>query len=121
MQSIMQNLLSKEVLYPSLKEITAKVGFSTRFFSPGVPPQSVTFKCVPSPPPQYPEWLDANKPNLSPEDFQRYEQQAKLMGEICKQFEKEDQGAEEKESTFESIMDLMQKVDNTLQTCWLVL
>lgn len=25
MQSIMQNLLSKEVLYPSLKEITAKV------------------------------------------------------------------------------------------------
>lgn len=27
MQSIMQNLLSKEVLYPSLKEITAKVCF----------------------------------------------------------------------------------------------
>lgn len=26
MQSIMQNLLSKEVLYPSLKEITTKVG-----------------------------------------------------------------------------------------------
>ena len=30
MQSIMQNLLSKEVLYPSLKEITGKV--CMRFF-----------------------------------------------------------------------------------------
>lgn len=28
MQSIMQNLLSKDVLYPSLKEITEKVGFT---------------------------------------------------------------------------------------------
>ncbi|CAJ1072851.1 peroxisomal biogenesis factor 19 [Xyrichtys novacula] len=94
MQSIMQNLLSKEVLYPSLKEITAK----------------------------YPEWLDANKPNLSPEDFQRYEQQSKIMGEICKLFEKEEEGAADKESTFENIMDLMQKVGTlclSLQGCWL--
>ncbi|XP_074543909.1 peroxisomal biogenesis factor 19 [Halichoeres trimaculatus] len=84
MQSIMQNLLSKEVLYPSLKEITTK----------------------------YPEWLDANKPNLSPEDFQRYEQQAKIMGEICKNFEKEEEGEEDKEGTFENIMDLMQKLQD---------
>ncbi|XP_049454675.1 peroxisomal biogenesis factor 19 [Epinephelus fuscoguttatus] len=82
MQSIMQNLLSKEVLYPSLKEITTK----------------------------YPEWLDANKPSLSPEDYQRYEQQSKIMGEICKQFEEE--GPEDKEGTFESIMDLMQKLQD---------
>uniref|UniRef100_A0A673ACM0 Peroxisomal biogenesis factor 19 n=1 Tax=Sphaeramia orbicularis TaxID=375764 RepID=A0A673ACM0_9TELE len=81
MQSIMQNLLSKEVLYPSLKEITTK----------------------------YPEWLDTNKPSLSPEDYQRYEQQAKIMGDICKLFEKEEEGAAEKESTFENIMDLMQQ------------
>ncbi|XP_070701849.1 peroxisomal biogenesis factor 19 [Pempheris klunzingeri] len=84
MQSIMQNLLSKEVLYPSLKEITSK----------------------------YPEWLDANKPSLSPEDYQRYEQQAKIMGDICKHFEREDQGSEDKESTFENIMDLMQKLQD---------
>ncbi|XP_042353670.1 peroxisomal biogenesis factor 19 [Plectropomus leopardus] len=83
MQSIMQNLLSKEVLYPSLKEITAK----------------------------YPEWLDANKPNLSPEDYQRYEQQAKIMGDICKHFE-EGEGQEDKDGTFESIMDLMQKLQD---------
>ncbi|XP_026231210.1 peroxisomal biogenesis factor 19 [Anabas testudineus] len=84
MQSIMQNLLSKEVLYPSLKEITTK----------------------------YPEWLDANKPTLSSDDYQRYEQQAKIMGEICKHFEKEDEGAADKESTFERVMDLMQQLQD---------
>ncbi|KAM9323712.1 peroxisomal biogenesis factor 19 [Pholidichthys leucotaenia] len=84
MQSIMQNLLSKEVLYPSLKEITTK----------------------------YPEWLETNKVTLSPEDYQRYEQQAKIMGEICKLFEKENEVAADKESTFENIMDLMQKLQD---------
>ncbi|XP_061694292.1 peroxisomal biogenesis factor 19 isoform X2 [Syngnathoides biaculeatus] len=80
MQSIMQNLLSKEVLYPSLKEITTK----------------------------YPEWLEANRSSLSPEDAQRYEQQAKVMGEICQRFEKEEDG----DKVFESIMDLMQKLQD---------
>ncbi|KAM8851435.1 peroxisomal biogenesis factor 19 [Spinachia spinachia] len=84
MQSIMQNLLSKEVLYPSLKEITAK----------------------------YPEWLEDNKPSLSPEDYKRYEEQAKIMGEICKSFENEEQEAQDKEGTFESIMELMQKLQD---------
>lgn len=59
---------------------------------------------------QYPEWLETNKPSLSPEDYQRYEQQAKIMGDICKLFEREGEGAADKESTFERIMDLMQKV-----------
>lgn len=63
--------------------------------------------CSPS---QYPEWLEANKPSLSAQDHQRYEQQANVMGEICRLFEKEEEGAEDKERTFESIMDLMQKV-----------
>lgn len=84
MQSIMQNLLSKEVLYPSLKEISTK----------------------------YPEWLETNKPSLSGGDYQRYEQQAKIMGEICKLFEKEEESAEDKERTFESVMDLMQKLQD---------
>lgn len=57
---------------------------------------------------QYPEWLDANKASLSPEDYQRYEQQAKVMGDICKHFEKEEEG--DKDGAFENIMDLMQKV-----------
>lgn len=55
--------------------------------------------------------MEANKPSLSPEDYQRYEQQANIMGEICKSFENEEQGAEDKEGTFESIMELMQKVN----------
>ncbi|KAM4551629.1 peroxisomal biogenesis factor 19 [Odontesthes bonariensis] len=84
MQSIMQNLLSKEVLYPSLKEITTK----------------------------YPEWLETNRSSLSSEDYQRYEQQAKIMGEICKLFEKEEERVEDKERTFESVMDLMQKLQD---------
>ncbi|XP_023820972.2 peroxisomal biogenesis factor 19 isoform X2 [Oryzias latipes] len=84
MQSIMQNLLSKEVLYPSLKEITTK----------------------------YPEWLQANKPSLSAEDYRRYEQQSKVMGDICKLFEAEEQGVENKERTFESIMDRMQQLQD---------
>ncbi|XP_039597416.1 peroxisomal biogenesis factor 19 [Polypterus senegalus] len=61
MQTIMQNLLSKEVLYPSLKEIKEK----------------------------YPEWLNTHKDLLSPADFKRYEQQHILMGEICRHFENE--------------------------------
>uniref|UniRef100_A0A8C4SV93 Peroxisomal biogenesis factor 19 n=1 Tax=Erpetoichthys calabaricus TaxID=27687 RepID=A0A8C4SV93_ERPCA len=61
MQTIMQNLLSKEVLYPSLKEIKEK----------------------------YPEWLNVHKDSLSPADFKRYEQQHILMGEICRHFENE--------------------------------
>ncbi|XP_027877334.1 peroxisomal biogenesis factor 19 [Xiphophorus couchianus] len=84
MQSIMQNLLSKDVLYPSLKEITSK----------------------------YPEWLETNKSTLSAEDHQRYQQQAKIMGDICKLFENEEEEAGDKERTFESIMDLMQKLQD---------
>lgn len=110
MQSIMQNLLSKEVLYPSLKEITTKVCIS---LTSNLSLSSSTPSCHSwlSPPPQYPEWLEANKSSLSPEDRQRYEQQAKIMGEICAHFEREDQDPADKESTFENIMELMQKVD----------
>nr|XP_055057658.1 peroxisomal biogenesis factor 19 [Misgurnus anguillicaudatus] len=80
MQSIMQNLLSKDVLYPSLKEITEK----------------------------YPEWLESNKQSIPPDQFIQYEQQYKIMGEICSQFEKEG----DKESTFENILELMQKLQD---------
>ncbi|XP_056334405.1 peroxisomal biogenesis factor 19 [Danio aesculapii] len=80
MQSIMQNLLSKEVLYPSLKEITVK----------------------------YPEWLESNRQSLPSDQFTRYEQQYKVMGEICNQFEKD----EDKDSAFENILELMQKLQD---------
>ncbi|KAJ3595192.1 hypothetical protein NHX12_004496 [Muraenolepis orangiensis] len=84
MQSIMQNLLSKEVLYPSLKEITGK----------------------------YPEWLETNRPSLSPEDHLRYQQQAQIMGHICTEFEKEGAEGPDKDAKFESILDLMQRLQD---------
>ncbi|MBN3300531.1 PEX19 factor, partial [Amia calva] len=79
MQSIMQNLLSKEVLYPSLKEITDK----------------------------YPDWLSCNRDSLPPDEFHRFEQQHRLMGEICQQFERDgDQGC------FENVLELMQQLQD---------
>ncbi|XP_010888081.1 peroxisomal biogenesis factor 19 isoform X2 [Esox lucius] len=85
MQSIMQNLLSKEVLYPSLKEITEK----------------------------YPEWLNSNRQSLPPDEFQRYVRQHKVMGEICSQFEKEgERGGGDVEGRFESILELMQQLQD---------
>ncbi|XP_029498929.1 peroxisomal biogenesis factor 19-like [Oncorhynchus nerka] len=85
MQSIMQNLLSKEVLYPSLKEITEK----------------------------YPEWLNSNRQSLPADQFQRYEQQHKVMGEICSQFEKEgERSGRDGENRFESILELMQQLQD---------
>lgn len=72
---------------------------------------------------QYPKWLEDNKSSLSPEDYQRYEKQAQIMAEICGHFEREKQESE-KESTFENIMDLMQKVDwffSWLYSSWVII
>ncbi|XP_048867704.1 peroxisomal biogenesis factor 19 [Brienomyrus brachyistius] len=87
MQSIMQNLLSKEVLYPSLKEITEK----------------------------YPEWLSSNRQSLPPDQYQRYEQQHKIMGQICGHFEKQGErgrGGGEGDGSFEEILELMQQLQD---------
>ncbi|XP_075049430.1 peroxisomal biogenesis factor 19 [Mixophyes fleayi] len=80
MQNIMQNLLSKEVLYPSLKEITDK----------------------------YPEWLNTHRDSLPAEEYQKYQEQHNLMGRICRQFESEQPG--EEAARFETVMDLMQQL-----------
>ncbi|XP_072284021.1 peroxisomal biogenesis factor 19 [Pyxicephalus adspersus] len=80
MQNIMQSLLSKDVLYPSLKEITDK----------------------------YPEWLQTKQESLPPEDYQRYQEQHNLMSRICQKFESEQPG--EEAARFEAVMDLMQQL-----------
>ncbi|XP_053561088.1 peroxisomal biogenesis factor 19 [Bombina bombina] len=80
MQNIMQNLLSKEVLYPSLKEITDK----------------------------YPEWLSTHQDSLPAEEYRKYQEQHSVMSRICQQFENE-QG-EGDEAQFEAVMDLMQQL-----------
>lgn len=151
MQSIMQNLLSKEVLYPSLKEITEKVsvfsvhmfGFFLKMYIVNKPLADVdscfyrSFPCMPftqlsnwitgcySILMQYPEWLNSNRQSLPLDQFQRYEQQHKVMGEICSQFEKEgERSGRDGENRFESILELMQQVRQrglflTCMNCWL--
>uniref|UniRef100_A0A8C5PCV4 Peroxisomal biogenesis factor 19 n=1 Tax=Leptobrachium leishanense TaxID=445787 RepID=A0A8C5PCV4_9ANUR len=83
MQNIMQNLLSKDVLYPSLKEITDK----------------------------YPDWLQTNQESLPPEDYRKYHEQHLLMEKICQHFEKEEQG-ESEAAQFEVVMELMQQLQD---------
>lgn len=84
MQGMMQSLLSKEVLYPSLKDILDK----------------------------FPDWLSQNKEKLSEQDAERYENQKKLMEEICSELEKEKDTDtdEQKKEQFEKVLGLMQKV-----------
>ncbi|NWY07784.1 PEX19 factor, partial [Nothoprocta ornata] len=86
MQNIMQNLLSKEVLYPSLKEITEK----------------------------YPEWLRLHRGRLSPEQYDKYREQHSIMGKICEQFEAErpTDGEAEHRARFEAVLDLMQQLQD---------
>ncbi|XP_053331188.1 peroxisomal biogenesis factor 19 [Spea bombifrons] len=81
MQNLMQSLLSKEMLYPSLKEITEK----------------------------YPEWLRAHRESLPPDELHRYQEQHNLMGRICQHFETEEPG-EGEAARFEAVMDLMQQL-----------
>ncbi|XP_072354430.1 peroxisomal biogenesis factor 19 isoform X2 [Scyliorhinus torazame] len=86
MQSIMQNLLSKDILYPSLKEITEK----------------------------YPEWLAAHRDSLPGEQVRKYERQHLIMGQICEEFETETEGEPEhrQQLRFETILDLMQQLQD---------
>ncbi|XP_004409762.1 PREDICTED: peroxisomal biogenesis factor 19-like [Odobenus rosmarus divergens] len=86
MQSIMQNLLSKDVLYPSLKEITKG----------------------------YPECLQSHQESLPPEQFEKYQEQHSVMGNICEQFEAEaptDSDGTQK-ARFELVLDLMQRLQD---------
>ncbi|NXS74796.1 PEX19 factor, partial [Pandion haliaetus] len=86
MRSIMQSLLSKDVLYPSLKEITEK----------------------------YPEWLRRHGEALPAEQYERYRAQHGVMGRICQQLEDErpGEGEEERRARFETLLDLMQQLQD---------
>lgn len=54
MQGMMQSLLSKDVLYPSLKEIVDR----------------------------YPSWLEEKKSTLPSESYERYSKQLELMQKV---------------------------------------
>ncbi|KAL8560854.1 hypothetical protein ACOMHN_063244 [Nucella lapillus] len=84
MQEMMQTLLSKSVLYPSLKEIASK----------------------------YPDYLAENEGKLEASDLDLYRRQYDLMNAICGVYEEEkgDDSAEVKTQRFEKLLDLMQKM-----------
>lgn len=85
MHNVMQRLMSKELLYPSLKEIVDK----------------------------YPDWLTEKKSSLKPQEYENYSQQYNLMKTVCEEFEKEAGDSEEaKKETFEKVLSLMQKIQS---------
>ncbi|KAK9293687.1 hypothetical protein QLX08_011433 [Tetragonisca angustula] len=83
-QGMLQQLLSKEIFYPSLKELVDK----------------------------YPEWLEEKKTTISSSDLQRFTKQLELMQQVCIELDKEkDSDTEEvKKKRFETIISLMQEV-----------
>ncbi|XP_071441932.1 peroxisomal biogenesis factor 19 [Hetaerina americana] len=86
LQTMMQSLLSKDVLLPALQDMVEK----------------------------YPGWLDENKSKLQDTEFQRYTQQLELMKKVCEDLNKETESDsdEVKKDRFERILDLMQKMQD---------
>ncbi|XP_067128965.1 peroxisomal biogenesis factor 19 [Centruroides vittatus] len=84
MQDIMQKLLSKELLYPALKDIVDK----------------------------YPKWLEDARGTLQQKEYDCYNQQYQLMKEICEEFEKEDDDNRLDKEKFDKILNLMQKMQD---------
>ncbi|XP_065055998.1 peroxisomal biogenesis factor 19-like [Rhopilema esculentum] len=84
LQGMVTTLLSKDILYPSLKEMQAK----------------------------YPTWLKENKTKLSEDDYGRYVRQQELVSRLCCEFEgeTENESDEGKKLRLDRIMDLMQKM-----------
>lgn len=81
---MMQGLLSKEVLGPSLQDFVEKL----------------------------PDYIEKNRATLAKEDIERYENQKKLMEEVLEELNKEQDSdsAEVKKERFSKVLTLMQKV-----------
>lgn len=86
MQGMMEHLLSKEILYPSLKELSDK----------------------------YPAWLEEHKSTINFSDLERYTKQLELMQKVCIELEKENKDDTEdiKKRRFESILKLMTEMQS---------
>ncbi|WAR06677.1 PEX19-like protein [Mya arenaria] len=86
MQNMMKTLLSKDVLYPSLKEISEK----------------------------YPPWLEKNKSKITEAEFSNYSKQNVMISQILVEFDKEKSTDTDdmKKQRFEQIMEMMQKMQD---------
>lgn len=88
MEGMMQSLLSKELLYPAMKDIADK----------------------------FPDWLADNRSKISEADYNKHNKQYDLTKKICFKFEEEEEGVEEnediKKARFDQIMSLMQEMQS---------
>jgi peroxin-19 len=80
MEKMMGTLLSKDVLYPSIKELCN----------------------------QYPEWLRSHEDSLSPEDRARYGKQLEIMTAICTEFEGQGEEMEKQERILQLMQKLQE-------------
>uniref|UniRef100_A0A1I8HSB6 Peroxin-19 n=1 Tax=Macrostomum lignano TaxID=282301 RepID=A0A1I8HSB6_9PLAT len=81
MENMMHTLLSKEVIYPSLKAIRDG----------------------------YPGWLEANGPGLSSAELETNRQRAAIVGQVCQQYESLGD-AKPSEAEFDRILRLVQRM-----------
>jgi len=88
MEGMMQSLLSKELLYPAMKDIADK----------------------------FPDWLADNRSKISEVEYNNHNKQYDLTKRICFKFEEEKEGVEEsdevKKARFDTIMSLMQEMQS---------
>jgi len=83
MEGMMQSLLSKELLYPAIKDMNS----------------------------QFPAWLDDNKDKISADDHAKFTKQFQITSKICSQFESEDASNEEsKKASFDKVLTLMEEM-----------
>lgn len=82
---MMQGLLSKDVLGPSLQDFVERL----------------------------PDYIEKNKNTLAKEDIERYENQKKLMEEVLEELNKEQESDSNdlKKERFSKVLSLMQKVN----------
>lgn len=86
MESMMQSLLSKDLLYPALQDLCDK----------------------------FPNWLADNREALPAEEYQKYNRQFDLVQRMCREFESEaptDTEAQ-KRSRFDNILEMMQQMQD---------
>lgn len=86
MEGMLQHLVSKDILYPPLKQLVDK----------------------------YPEWLEQKKSTISATDLQSLTKQLELMRKVCTEFEKEkvEDSQDVKKKRFGTIVSLMQEMQN---------
>ncbi|XP_074599246.1 peroxisomal biogenesis factor 19 [Brevipalpus obovatus] len=82
--NFMQNMLSKQVLYPSMKDLSER----------------------------YPAWLDANRDKLEPDELSRYSSQLEYLQQVCSEFEAEQDSdsRQVKDERFQRILLIMKQM-----------